>query len=320
MEPMLLKPVGKDYLWGGTRLKSEYGKKIDLTPLAETWECSTHPDGLSIVQNGQYAGMTLDVVLTERPEYLGKRMASQKELPILVKFIDADKNLSVQVHPDDDYARQYENAKGKTEMWYVLDAKPGASLIYGFEHPMSKELLEKAVLSGHLSKHLQKVLVQKDDVFFIPAGTVHAIGEGILLAEIQENSNVTYRVFDYNRVDKNGKKRELHFAKAVDVMDMSAEKMLRKRTRVVRCFPGCSRELLCQCEYFEVERIQMIKDFSFFVLGTSFQVLLCLEGKGYIKSYGNENLKFGKGDCIFLPAGMGKCDVFGTSKMLKVRC
>lgn len=321
MEPMLLKPVGKDYLWGGTRLKEEYGKNIELTPLAETWECSTHPDGPSIVLNGQYAGMTLDKVLEEKPEYLGKRIESLKELPILVKFIDAEKKLSVQVHPDDNYAREYENQNGKTEMWYVLDAKPGATLIHGFEHSVTKEILEDAVKTGHLSKHLQKVPVCKDDAFFIPAGTVHAIGEGILLAEIQQNSNVTYRVYDYNRVDKNGIKRILHFDKAIEVMNMKASDTIRQRHRMVRYYPGCSRELLCRCEYFEVERIQVAKDFSFSVLDMSFQVILCLDGEGSINvSQTNTGLRFSKGDCIFFPAGIGRCNLEGESKLLKIRC
>ena len=138
-----------------------------------------------------------------------------------MKFIDAKKDLSVQIHPNDEYAREHEGDNGKTEMWYVIDADEGASLIYGFQHEVTEEILRKAVETGTLDKHLQKVRVHKGDTYFVPAGTVHGIGKGILVAEIQESSNVTYRVYDYNRVDKNGKKRELHFDKAVQVMDMS---------------------------------------------------------------------------------------------------
>lgn len=162
MEIMKLIPTGKDYLWGGTRLRDEYGKKIDLTPLAETWECSVHPDGPSYVANGTYKGKTLAEVLKAHPEYLGTKV-EDGELPVLVKFIDAKKDLSVQVHPSDEYAREHEGDNGKTEMWYVIDADEGASLIYGFQHEVTEEILRKAVETGTLDKHLQKVPVHKGD-------------------------------------------------------------------------------------------------------------------------------------------------------------
>ena len=322
MEPMLLQPEGKDYLWGGNRLKTEYNKKIDLTPLAETWECSVHPDGPSIIVNGMYAGRTLAEVLKEHPEYLGTKLDKENGFPILVKFIDAAKDLSVQVHPSDEYARKYENQNGKTEMWYVMDAEPGASLVCGFAHNVTEDQLRRAVESGKLSKHLQKVPVNKGDVFFIPAGTIHAIGAGALIAEIQENSNVTYRVYDYDRVDKNGKKRELHFDKAVQVLDMKAGVSVKQKPHMVHYYPGCTRELLCRCKYFETERIQVSKGFSFSVLDTSFQVLLCLDGEGGLEMNDGQQrpLRFSKGDCIFLPAGMGRGHVIGEAVLLKVRC
>lgn len=235
MEIMKLRSVGKDYLWGGTRLREEYGKKIDLTPLAETWECSVHPDGPSVVANGEFKGKTLADVLKDHPEYLGSKVASgmddkDAELPVLIKFIDAKKDLSVQVHPNDEYARINEHQNGKTEMWYVLDVEEGASLIYGFQHKVTEEILRKAVATGTLDRHLQKVKVHKGDAYYVPAGTVHGIGAGILIAEIQESSNVTYRVYDYDRVDKNGKKRELHFDKAIKVMNMDIAPDVKKTT------------------------------------------------------------------------------------------
>lgn len=322
MEPMLLKPEGKDYLWGGTRLRTEYNKQIDLEPLAETWECSVHPDGPSLVVNGEHAGETLDKVLEAHPEYMGTKLNPENGFPILVKFIDAAKDLSVQVHPDDEYAHVHENQNGKTEMWYIMDAQPGAGLVYGFAHSVTKEQLRQAIEEGTLSKHLQRVDVHKGDVFFIPAGTVHAIGAGALIAEIQENSNVTYRVYDYNRVDKNGQKRELHFDKAAEVMNMEAEDNLRRKPRMVNYYPGCSKELLCRCRYFDTERIQVTRNYSFTVLEASFQVLLCLEGSGELKADGGMQgaLGFSKGDCIFLPAGLGECRVTGEATLLKVRC
>lgn len=318
MEIMKLIPSGKDYLWGGTRLKDEYGKKIDMTPLAESWECSVHPDGPSFVANGQYKGKTLKEVLDEHPEYIGTK--ANGVFPILAKFIDAKKDLSVQVHPDDEYARENENDNGKTEMWYIIDAEEGASLIYGFKHKVTKEILERAIERGELDKHLQKVEVHKGDLYFVPAGTVHGIGKGILLAEIQESSNVTYRVYDYDRVDKNGKKRPLHFDKAVQVMDMGVVPDIKQKRRMVRYYPGCSRELLCRCKYFETERIQVTKGFSFSVREESFQVLMCLDGYGQVEVDGDKPVRFTKGETVFLPAGIGRCLIIGDATLLKTRC
>lgn len=321
MEILKLIPAGKDYLWGGTRLRDEYGKKIDLTPLAETWECSVHPDGPSHIMNGEFKGRTLADVLKSHPEYLGTKVKNGG-LPILVKFIDAKKDLSVQVHPNDEYAWKHEHQNGKTEMWYVIDADEGASLIYGFQHKVTPEILKEAVNTGTLDKHLQKIEVHKGDVFYVPAGTVHGIGAGILIAEIQESSNVTYRVYDYNRVDKNGKKRELHFDKAIQVMSMGIAPEAKQKSRLVKHYPGCSRELLCRCKYFETERIQVTKGFSFSVKEESFQILMCLDGYGQVETMDADQkpVRFSKGETLFLPAGLGRCLVVGDAMVLKIRC
>lgn len=321
MEILKLKPCGKDYLWGGTRLRDEYGKKIDLTPLAETWECSVHSDGPSVVANGEFKGQTLIEVLKLHTEYLGTKIKNG-ELPVLVKFIDAKKDLSVQVHPDDEYAKYHESDNGKTEMWYVIDADEGANLIYGFKHKVTEEILRHSLETGTLDKHLQKVEVHKGDTYFVPAGTVHGIGKGILIAEIQESSNVTYRVYDYDRVDKNGKKRELHFDKAVQVMDMDVAPDVKQNPRLTKHYPGCSREILCRCKYFETERIQVTKGFSFSVREESFQVLMCLDGHGQVETMDAEQkpMRFSKGETMFLPAGIGRCLVVGDATVLKIRC
>lgn len=322
MEILKLLPSGKDYLWGGTRLREEYDKKIDMTPLAETWECSVHPDGPSIVMNGEYRGQTLAEVLEKNPQFLGTKVGDVKELPVLVKFIDAKQNLSVQVHPDDVYARNHENQNGKTEMWYVLDAKEDANLICGFTHPVTKSLLAMEIEAGTLDKHLRKVKVEKGDVLYVPAGTVHGIGAGTLIAEIQESSNVTYRVYDYNRKDKNGEKRELHFDKAMEVMDMSSTKSVKQTSRMVNYYPGSSREVLCRCQYFVTEKLQVKTGCSFSVMDNSFQILLCLEGDGQIEVADGSGvtMRFRKGQCMFLPAGLGRCFVLGDTQLLKVRC
>lgn len=321
IEIFKLQPVGKDYIWGGVRLCREYGKRSDRTPLAETWECSVHPDGQSRVSDGRYKGQTLAAVLKKHPEYIGTN-AANGEFPILVKFIDAREDLSVQVHPDDAYAKKHEQQNGKTEMWYVLDAAEGATLIHGFRHKVTPEILKEAIEEGTLDNHLQKVKVKKGDVFYIPAGTVHGGAGGILLAEIQESSNITYRVHDFDRVDRNGKKRELHFEKAIQVMNMEAEENIKQKHHIIEYHPGCSRELLCRCKYFEVERIQMTKAFCFSVSKKSFQLLMCLEGFGQVEvlESGSEPLRFKKGDTLFLSAGEGECSVSGKTTLLKIQC
>ncbi|MGO5337380.1 type I phosphomannose isomerase catalytic subunit [Bilifractor sp. LCP19S3_H10] len=319
MSPILLAPSGKDYLWGGNRLKTEYGKDIELTPLAETWECSVHPNGPCYAISGEYRGMSLAEIIQMHPEYVGHK---NNQIPVLIKFIDAAKDLSVQVHPSDEYAREHENGQnGKTEMWYVLEAKEGAKLVWGFEHKVTKEILEKDITDGTLQNDLHYVPVHKGDVFLIESGTVHAIGEGILLAEIQENSDLTYRLYDYNRKDKNGNLRELHFGKAVQVLNMNPIGDTSQKPRYVRYFYGCSREMLCRCKYFETEKIQVTKGFSFSVMNNSFQVLLCTDGEGGLETDGgNRPLRFKKGSCIFLPAGLGRCHVIGSCELLKIRC
>lgn len=325
-KPFLLKPVGKDYLWGGSRLNDDFSKDIEMEPLAETWECSTHPDGPSLVASGEHAGKLLTEVLHEHPEYLGTHPRTEGELPILIKFIDAKKDLSVQVHPDDDYAFLHENGSlGKTEMWYVLDAAKDAKLIYGFYHDMTKETLKKSLADGTIEKYLQKVPIRKDDVFYVEAGKVHGIGAGALIAEIQENSNLTYRLYDYNRLDKNGKARELHVDKALDVADLKGSAQPRQPMRVLKYRNGCAEELLCRCRYFQVERqlfnTERCRKLAAFQTGSnSFQVLLCTGGCGVLFEEGGEFINFFKGDCIFIPADSIPLKIHGKAQMLRISC
>lgn len=321
--PFLLRPSGKDYLWGGRRLKDEFVKEIDMTPLAETWECSTHPDGPSYVANGQFKGMSLAVLLQEHPEYLGEHAMAFGDLPILVKFIDAQKDLSVQVHPDDKYALANENGQlGKSEMWYVLDATKNAKLIYGLNHTIGKNVLKASIIDGSIEKYLQKVPVKRDDIFFIPAGTIHAIGSGSLIAEIQQNSNLTYRLYDYNRTDKNGNKRPLHIDKALSVANLSASVEPNQSLRVLKYSPGMATELLCRCKYFEVHRMLINTERRQEVIYASdrlsFRVLLCIGGCGILR-FDDESLDIYKGDCVFVPANSSKIKIHGQIQFLDVR-
>lgn len=330
LKPFLLKPASKDYLWGGTRLASEFGKELDSDILAETWECSTHPDGPSIVASGKFKGLSLSDVLNRHPQFLGTNQDSTNlhkgELPILIKLIDAKKDLSVQVHPNDDYAMKKENGQlGKTEMWYVMDSTKDAKLVYGFHHDMTRDKLKDSLTNGTVEKYLQKVKIEKDDVFFIEAGTVHAIGAGALIAEIQQNSNLTYRLYDYNRTDKDGKLRPLHIDKAVDVAYLKSSKEPKQPMRVLKYKKGSASELLCRCKYFQARRYllnteQSREMVSFKTEDNSFQVFLCMEGCGVIYMEDGDILNFFKGDCIFVPASSMEMKLHGRAQILNVSC
>lgn len=323
--PFLLSPAAKDYIWGGTRLREEYNKNIDVTPLAETWECSTHPDGPSRVASGAFAGEKLVDVLRAHPEFIGTHPKTDGEggLPVLIKFIDAARDLSVQVHPSDEYARTHEHGQlGKTEMWYVLEATPGASLVYGFRQNLTRALLAASLEDDTVEQYLQKVEIHRGDVFLIESGTVHAIGAGAMIVEIQESSNLTYRMYDYHRLGKDGKPRELHIAKALDVVDLRQKPLPEQLQRACEEHDGYSVELLEQCKYFRTERIHldtMLKSVAFATGPASFEVLLCVDGSGTLRGEDVE-IAFRKGDCIFVPADSIGLEIRGQSELLKVTC
>ena len=336
-EPFLLKPYGKDYLWGGIRLKEEFNKQyINVTPLAETWECSVHPDGPSTIASGEFCGTTLKELVEKYPEIIGEHPRKIGQFPILVKFIDAKEDLSIQVHPTDEYANEVENQPfGKTEMWYVIDATEDAELVYGFNIDLTKEEAKKALQNNTFEKYLRRVKVHKDDVFFIPSGQVHAICSGCLIAEIQENSNLTYRLYDYNRTDKSGKQRELHLDKSLDVANLKCSDNPRQPMRVLRFHNGYAKELIGRCRYFQVERVLINTDTidnyckengkilnSEIVYKTdnlSFRAWLCIDGEGKL-SFNGKELEFKKGDCIFVPANSCEINIEGMASILDVNC
>ena len=317
--PFILIPVGKDYIWGGNRLRTEYGKAfIDLDPLAETWECSTHPEGESLVGSGVFKGNKLSTVLKEHPQFLGKRYyCSNGQLPFLIKFIDAKQDLSVQVHPNDQYANEYECGQlGKTEMWYVLDADIGASLVYGVNRVMSTGDLKEAVNQGTLMNYLNKVSVKAGDAFYIEAGTIHALGKGVLVAEIQETSNLTYRLYDYDRVDKDGKKRTLHLEKALAVANLIPCEKKASLMKVRRYMPGSYLEEIIKCTYFTVCRCIIKKSLKFTSNFESFRCLVVIEGN--LKLHTEEFLDLRKGMTCFIPAGCESFEVIGIGACLIV--
>lgn len=301
IKPFLLRAVGKDYLWGGDKLNEKYGKNIRLHPLAETWECSTHPDGVSIIDGGEFDKIPLDIHIKNHPEILGEKYTS---LPVLVKLIDAKKDLSVQVHPNDEFAKRFENQpNGKNEMWYIVDAEEDASIIYSFKDETDKQILKSAVENGTLEKYLNRIPVKKGDSFFVEAGTIHAIGAGCLIAEIQQSSNLTYRLFDYNRTDKNGNKRELHIDKALACAGTGKPKGYDFGNHI------------CRCDYFCVD---LIGNAEFTVDEKSFEILLCTDGNAeVISNFGSMKIKAGQ--TVFLPSGCGNIKTKGDAELLKIR-
>ena len=305
MSILKLTPACKDYLWGGTKLITDYGKRYDGARLAETWELSGHPDGPSVLASGPDAGKTPAEYLAAHPGALGEHGRKFAELPVLIKLIDAAKDLSIQVHPDDAYARAHEGQNGKTEMWYVLSAAPDAFLYCGFSRDISRDELKRRIADNTLPEVLRRVNVKAGDTVFIPAGTIHAICRGIVVAEVQQSSNVTYRVCDYGRLGPDGKPRALHIAQALDVT---------RRTAGVPTpdFGGH----LARCDYFTVDLLAAPQAAP--CGAESFLSLLILDGEGEVRC-GGEAVRARKGDSLFLPAGSGEARLTGTLRALATR-
>lgn len=310
MYPIKLKPAFKDYLWGGTRLRDDFGKDCDFDKIAESWELSCHKDGNSVVADGEFAGLTLaQYIEKEGKSVLGTNCEKFENFPILIKLIDAKDNLSVQVHPNNEYAQRVEGEYGKTEMWYVVDCDEGASLLYGFKHNITKEEFRERIENNTLLEVTNSVPVKKGDVFFIEAGTLHAIGKGILIAEIQQNSNTTYRIYDYGRVGTDGKPRQLHIDKAVDVTNLCPAKPYPQSEPVD--MGGWTKKRLAKCEYFTVDVINVDTSAALEADKSSFVNILVLDGGCVLSSEGNDAVELKKGDSVFIPAGLGKFELTG---------
>lgn len=315
MYPIILKPVLKDYIWGGSKLIAEYGKVSDLERVAESWELSCHDMECSIIKKGEYKHLTLNEYIQKVGKgVLGSKAEKYSDFPILIKLIDANDNLSLQVHPDDTYALKYEGEYGKNEMWYIVDCSPGASIIVGLKSEVSKEEFKKRIDDNTLLDICEQIPVNIGDTFYIEAGTIHAIGRGILIAEVQQNSNITYRVYDYDRTDKNGNKRELHIEKAIDVLKLHPQKVEVSHFEKIDTNGNISRDLL-KCKYFIV-REMVIKDEEVLMCGyESFQSILILEGTICLK-YKESDMKLTKGDSVFIPANIGMYTIKGQCKLL----
>lgn len=310
--PMKLSAPCKDYIWGGNRLREEYGKISDANKIAESWELSCHKDGESVIVNGDFTGKTLsEFIAAQGKGVLGKNCEKFEYFPILIKLIDAKDNLSVQVHPNNEYALRVEGEYGKTEMWYIVDCDPGAELLYGFKSNISKEEFERRIKDNTLLEVTNSVPVHKGDVFFIESGTLHAIGKGILIAEIQQNSNTTYRIYDYGRVGADGKPRQLHIEKAVEVTELTPPKYPTKAMGEIQQKDGCTVQLLSECEYFRVNKVCSEEKCDLEASNNSFNSILVLDGEGEI-----DGLSLKKGESCFIPAGYGKYTFKGKAEMV----
>lgn len=313
MDILKLQPVLKDYLWGGERLKKDFGFESDLEKVAEGWMLSCHKDGRNTIVGGKYDGQTLDDVIEKigKEKIVGTRALDFPYFPVLIKLIDAKDNLSIQVHPDNDYAQRVEGEFGKTEIWYVLDATDDAQLIYGFKNEITSEQFKAAIEDNTLMDVLNTVNVKKGDLFFIEAGTVHAIGKGALIAEIQQNSNSTYRVYDYGRVGADGKPRELHIKKAVDVSVTKPPKYDIKPMGKAIDNGDFISTLLTQCDLFTVNHYDVKSKIELSTDEKSFHHILVVDGSGTING-----TTFKKGDSFFVPANYGKYKIAGKCEII----
>ncbi len=314
-EPIFLKGAVKDYIWGGQKLRTLFGKESIGDIIAESWELSCHEDGCSVVLNSKDKGLTLPQYLEKNGEerILGRSCRTMKNLP-LIKLIDAKEPLSVQVHPDDHYAHEKGYENGKTEMWYVLEAEEGASLVYGVNRELTREEFQSHIENGTLESILNFVPVHKGDVFFISAGTLHAIGKGIVIAEVQQSSNLTYRVYDYGRRDAEGNPRPLHIEDAVAVTRLtpgSPESIFPEWK-----FPWGESVTLSYCEYFTAKRVRVRTERRFSTNKQSFTHLLITEGKGVLHTSDSE-YTIKKGDSILLPSDTGNCRIVGTGEFIE---
>lgn len=319
MYPLKFKAIYKERIWGGEKLAQQFNKKLPKTkePIGESWEISGVEGDISVVSNGNLKGNSLnELIEIYMDELVGDAVYQRfgEEFPLLIKLIDANDNLSVQVHPDDELSKVRHNAYGKTEMWYVISAEPGAKLFLGFNQVVDKAKYMNFLNQGKLEDILNSYSVKPGDTFFIPAGAIHAIGKGILIAEIQQTSDITYRVYDYNRVDSEGKSRELHTELALDAINYEMDSEQFEVTKAAELNKNVE---LQSCQYFASSLLKLdgalIEDYS---KRDSFTIYICNEGEVTIKSSGNENVVISKGESVLIPALLDEVKLEGKGQLL----
>lgn len=313
MYPIKFNPILKERLWGGTKLKTLFNKPIETDITGESWEVSAVKGDISVVANGDFTGKSLQELIDLYPnELLGKHVYEKfgADFPILIKFIDAREDLSIQVHPNDELAKKRHNSFGKTEMWYVMQADEGAELIVGFNKDVSKEEYQQLLDNEQLTEIMNYEKVTEGDTFFINTGKVHAIGGGIIIAEIQQTSDITYRVYDFNRKDKNGNLRELHTEQALDAIDYQK----KDDFKVTYSKSNNYTNEMVNCPYFITNYLKLTENFEKEIGSQdSFHIYMCVKGSGVI-SDGKTELTVNQGETVLFPASCGKLQV-KTSQM-----
>lgn len=318
--PFLFEPNMHSVVWGGNKLNKWKNFPPSKEPIGESWEVSAVPSSIDIISNGSLAGKDLVSVINEFPnEILGKRVAhdNNNQLPLLVKFIDAQRDLSIQVHPNDEMAKRVHNKLGKTEMWYIIDAQPGACLYSGFKDEITKEEYKERIANGTITDVLARHEVKAGDVFYIPSGRVHAICSGILLAEVQQSSDVTYRIFDYNRPGMDGKPRELHTELAAEALNFKVE----KNYRTDYSYSSNAANTIIDSDYFNVRIVDTDKPFHCDLLEhDSFVIAMCIKGDCRIKIRNNsEEISLKEGFSCLIPAAIADYDIIPDNEKGKTK-
>ncbi|UUZ83204.1 AraC family ligand binding domain-containing protein [Paenibacillus sp. P26] len=313
--PLKCKPEFKERVWGGRNLE-QFGLELPDGPIGEGWMIGDHPNGTTAVMNGELSGMGLDQIREQYGEiFFGRKGFSKKNgrFPLLIKLLDCQDDLSVQVHPTDDYERSPAGELGKTEMWYILDAKPGAKIIYGLKEGVTREDLAKAIEEDRIMDALNEVTVEAGDSFYIPAGTVHALGAGVLVAEIQQNSDSTYRLYDYGRLGLDGKPRELHIEDSLNVIAYEGAGATYMKTDL-----KASNEWLplARSPFFVTEKGQVQNEWKLQTTEDSFVIHIICEGEGSIR-WADGELAVKPGECYLLPANLGAYSLAGSMTVLR---
>lgn len=315
LDALKMRPCYKEYLWGGTRLKTEYGKSDAPDVTAESWELSDHPNGRSIVAEGSLSGKTLaELGAMDHDRFWGSDCTGET-FPLLVKLIDAKRDLSVQVHPSNETACAENGEQGKLEMWYIVECRPQSAIYFGFNRKIDRQEVLRRAEDGSIVEVLNRVPVARGDVFYILPGTIHAIGAGIVIAEIQQNSDTTFRVYDYQRRGVDGKMRPLHLARAVDALRYDPIVPSECRANSGAVFPEFTMVEMFSCPYFRAYRLDVRTQACLRCDGRSFHHLLCVEGGGTLQSEGGLT-EFSMGDSFFLPAGLGEYTITGACRVL----
>lgn len=312
MDIIFLIPIYKDYIWGGNRLKKEFNKDTPYEITAESWEISANKNGMNIISKGKWKGKSLEELFNNKEikgQIFGNNCLNMERFPILIKFIDAKENLSVQVHPNNQYAQMYEKDFGKTETWYILDCKEKAKLICGLKGNVNRENIKEILKNRKIKDYLNYINIEKGDCIYITPGTVHAILSDVLVCEIQQNSDLTYRIYDWDRLDKEGNPRELHIDKAIETIEFSNKVNIIKENKE-------KVQNILNSKYFNVERITVDKEYKDNSNVNSFFAINIIDGNGEI-CYKNKCINIKKGDSFIIPAQLGEYVIKGKITFLK---